>query len=90
MPQGIYPCADGYIEFNNAGIRYDRVTEMLNHAEWLDDPRFIDPAERMNPIIIEEWNAHFLGWCVERTKRVQLRLHPRPAALVAHCVTTGS
>lgn len=69
MPQGIYPCADGYIEFNNAGLRYDRVTEMLNHAEWLDDPRFTDPAERLKPEVIEEWNGSFIGWCVERTKR---------------------
>jgi crotonobetainyl-CoA:carnitine CoA-transferase CaiB-like acyl-CoA transferase len=69
MPQGIYPCADGYVDFTNAGLRYDRVLDMLNYADWLNDPRFNDPAQRMDPYVIEEWNANFLAWCLERTKR---------------------
>ncbi|MGE3075691.1 MAG: CaiB/BaiF CoA transferase family protein [Dehalococcoidia bacterium] len=69
MPQGIYPCADGYVDFTNAGLRPDRIAEMLEHADWLNDPRFNDPVQRMNPAIIEEWNGHFIGWCIERTKR---------------------
>jgi crotonobetainyl-CoA:carnitine CoA-transferase CaiB-like acyl-CoA transferase len=24
---------------------------------------------RMNPEIVEEWNSHFIVWCIERTKR---------------------
>ena len=69
MPQGIYPCADGYVDFTNAGLRPDRVAEMLNHAEWLNDPRYSDPMQRMNPAVIEEWNGNFIVWCIERTKR---------------------
>ncbi len=69
MPQGIYPCADGYVDFTNAGLRADRVADMLNYADWLNDPRFDDPMQRLDPFVIEEWNAHFLGWCLERTKR---------------------
>lgn len=69
MPQGIYPCADGYVDFTNAGLRPDRIADMLNHPEWLDDPRYNDPLQRMNPAVIEEWNANFIGWCIERTKR---------------------
>ncbi len=69
MPGGIYPCADGYVDFTNAGLRPDRVAEMLNYAEWLNDPRYSDPAQRMNPAVIEEWNGNFIGWCIERTKR---------------------
>jgi crotonobetainyl-CoA:carnitine CoA-transferase CaiB-like acyl-CoA transferase len=69
MPQGIYPCADGYVDFNNAGLRPDRIAEMLDHADWLNDPRFSDPVQRMDPEVIEEWNSHFLLWCLERTKR---------------------
>ena len=70
MPQGIYPCADGYVDFTNAGI-YARTawSDMLAHADWLDDPRFNDPMQRMDPFVIEEWNAFFLSWCLERTKR---------------------
>lgn len=69
MPQGIYPCVDGYIDFTNAGLRPDRVADMLNHADWLNDPRFDDPLQRLDPFVIEEWNTHFLSWCLERTKR---------------------
>ena len=69
MPQGIYPCADGYVDFTNAGLRPDRVADMLNHADWLNDPRFSDPMQRMNPSVIEEWNGNFILWCIERTKR---------------------
>lgn len=69
MPGGIYPCADGYVDFTNAGLRPDRVADMLEHADWLDDPRYSDPAQRMNPAIVEEWNGNFIGWCIERTKR---------------------
>ena len=69
MPQGIYPCADGYVDFTNAGLRPDRIADMLGHPEWLNDPRYSDPVQRMNPAVIEEWNGNFIVWCIERTKR---------------------
>lgn len=69
MPQGIYPCADGYVEFTNAGLRPDRIDDMLGHPDWNQQPQFQDPVQRLDPYVIEEWNAYFLGWCLERTKR---------------------
>lgn len=69
MPQGIYPCADGYMEFNNAGLRYDRIQDMLGYPDWATDERFTDPMARFDPTLIEEWNAYFLEWCVMRTKK---------------------
>jgi len=69
MPQGIYPVADGYVDFTNAAIRPDRVDDMIGYADWSQDPKFKDPVQRMDPFVIEEWNANFLGWCLERTKR---------------------
>ncbi len=69
MPQGIYPCADGYVDFTNAGLYPERVDEMLNHPEWNQDPRYADPIQRLDPFVIDEWNANFLGWMLERTKR---------------------
>jgi crotonobetainyl-CoA:carnitine CoA-transferase CaiB-like acyl-CoA transferase len=68
-PNGIYPCADGYMDFTNASLRYDRVVEMLGNPEWATDPKYMDPVSRLDPNIIEEWTANFLMWCVERTKR---------------------
>ncbi|MGE5595199.1 MAG: CoA transferase, partial [Hyphomicrobiales bacterium] len=69
MPQGIYPCADGFVDFTNAGLRPDRVLDMLNYPDWATDPKYADPIARLNPDIIDEWNANFIVWCLERTKR---------------------
>ncbi|MGH2609783.1 MAG: CoA transferase, partial [Tepidiformaceae bacterium] len=69
MPGGIYPCADGYVDFTNASLRYDRVVEMLGNAGWTAEPQYLDPMQRLDPAVIEEWNTHFLVWCLERTKR---------------------
>ncbi len=69
MPQGIYPCADGYVDFTNAALYPERVIEMLNAPEWAMDPKYMDPMNRINAEIIEEWNANFIVWCIERTKR---------------------
>lgn len=69
MPQGIYPCADGYVDFTNAALYPDRVDDMLGHPDWNHDPRFTDPMQRLDPFVVEEWNAHFLGWILPLTKR---------------------
>jgi hypothetical protein len=68
MPNGIYSCADGYVDFTVAGLYPDRVTDMIGE-EWAQDPRYLDPNNRLNPEIIDEWNAQFIVWCLERTKR---------------------
>ncbi|HZU76019.1 MAG TPA: CoA transferase, partial [Dehalococcoidia bacterium] len=69
MPSGVYPCADGWVDFTAANLYPDRVLDMLEHAEWAMEPKFNDRAARMNPAIVEEWNGYFLGWCLARTKR---------------------
>ena len=69
MPQGIYPCADGYVDFTNAALHPARIADMLGHADWLKDPIYQDPQARIKPDIIEAWNANFFVWCLERTKR---------------------
>ncbi|MEX0784808.1 MAG: CoA transferase [Dehalococcoidia bacterium] len=69
MPGGIYPCADGYMDFTNASIRYDRVVDMLGSPDWATNEVVMDPMKRLDPEVIEEWNTNFLMWCLERTKR---------------------
>jgi crotonobetainyl-CoA:carnitine CoA-transferase CaiB-like acyl-CoA transferase len=68
MPQGIYQCLDGFVDFTNAGLYPDRIADMIGD-EWAQDPRYLEPMNRLNPEIIDEWNAQFIGWCFERTKR---------------------
>ena len=69
MPNGIYPCADGYVEFAAAGVRPDRILDMLGFPDWALDAKFQDPLVATKPDLVEEWNANFLAWCIERTKR---------------------
>jgi len=69
LPGGIYACADGYVDFTNAGLYPERVFDMLGSPEWALDPKYADPLNRLNPEIVEEWNASFIVWCIERTKR---------------------
>lgn len=70
LPSGTYPCADGYVEFQSAQVRPDRVSDMLGHPDWLTtDPRFSDPVLRTDPDTVEAFTGHFLLWCMEHTKR---------------------
>ena len=68
MPQGIYACADGHVDFTAAALYPDRVLDMIGE-EWARDPRYLDRMNRLNPEIVDEWNAQFIVWCLERTKR---------------------
>ncbi|HJP41025.1 MAG TPA: CoA transferase [Dehalococcoidia bacterium] len=70
MPSGIYPCADGYVDFTNAQLHPDRVADMLGHPDWLmNDSRFTDVLQRMNPNTVGDFDTHFLEWCLAQTKR---------------------
>ena len=69
MPNGIYPCADGYVDFTNASLRYDRVIDMLGSPDWASEPKYLDPVKRLDPVVVEEWSANFLMWIIEKTKR---------------------
>lgn len=69
MPSGIYPCADGYVDFTNSGGRDPgRVAAMIDQP-WARQPLYLDRLARLDPEIVEEWNAQFIPWCLERTKR---------------------
>jgi crotonobetainyl-CoA:carnitine CoA-transferase CaiB-like acyl-CoA transferase len=68
MMYGVYPCGDGYVELGS-GDRLDRVADMLGHPEWLEDPKWRDPRAAADGDLIEEFNAHMLGWLMQRTKR---------------------
>ena len=66
--QGIYPCANGYIEFTGAAGRLDRFKDMLGHPEWLDDERWAVPGALGQPEISAEFEGHLYGWLMEHTK----------------------
>lgn len=66
---GVYFCADGYVMFVSSAQYMDRVRAMLDHPEWLADPKWDDPVVQHDPDAIGEFDAHFLPWCLERSKR---------------------
>ena len=69
LADGVFPCADGWVEMHGAARRYERISDMLGNPEWAQDPRWQEPATLMDPFLIEEFNAHLQGWLLERTKR---------------------
>ena len=55
--------------FVSANQHPDRVRAMLGHPAWLEDPKWEDPAIQFDPDTIGEFDAYFLPWCLDRTKR---------------------
>ena len=66
---GVYPCADGWVEFSAASGRMDRLSKMLGDPEWLQDPKWKDRATLLDPENVGELEGHFFIWLSERTKR---------------------
>lgn len=66
---GVYPCADGWVEFTGASTRLDRLADMLGDPEWFRDPKWRAPGAALDPALVEEFSANFYAWLAERTKR---------------------
>ncbi|MBK8559968.1 CoA transferase [Candidatus Amarobacter glycogenicus] len=66
---GVYPCADGWVEFTAASGRMDRFADMLGNPEWIRDPKWSIRATLLDPDNVAELEAHFFEWLSERTKR---------------------
>ncbi len=68
MLTGVYPCADGYVEFSGAELRLDRLEQMLQHPEWLQDPKWREPNAALQLDLVEEFNEQLLPWLLVRGK----------------------
>jgi crotonobetainyl-CoA:carnitine CoA-transferase CaiB-like acyl-CoA transferase len=66
---GVYPCADGYVEFSASAGRLDRFAKMLGNPEWLGDPKWQERGALLDAENVAELEGHFYGWLAERTKR---------------------
>ena len=69
FPSGMVPCADGYMIFSAGGPRLPRVVEMMGNPAELMDPKFYTPEAQRDPEIREEFEAYFIGFCLEHTKQ---------------------
>ena len=68
FPIGIYPCADGYIEFNGGLVYFPRVVRMLGEPDSLKDPKWYGPDAQSDPELKYEFDEQFIPWCMERTR----------------------
>ncbi len=66
---GVYPCADGWVEFSAASGRLDRLAKMLGDPEWLRDPKWHVRGALLDPENIAELEGYFYAWLGEHTKR---------------------
>jgi crotonobetainyl-CoA:carnitine CoA-transferase CaiB-like acyl-CoA transferase len=66
---GVYPCADGWVEFSASGGRMDRFARMLGEPDWLQDSKWAVRGVLLDPEHVAELEGHFYEWLVTHTKR---------------------
>lgn len=70
LPVGVYPCADGYVQFFTLQPLWDRVCRMIDRPDLIDDPYFTAPENfNNNPEVKAEFDAILLEWLMRHTKR---------------------
>jgi crotonobetainyl-CoA:carnitine CoA-transferase CaiB-like acyl-CoA transferase len=70
LPTGVYPTADGYVQFFSLQPHWDRICRMIGREDLIDDPYFTDPKNFTgNPDVKAEFDAILLEWLLVRTKR---------------------
>lgn len=86
---GPFPCKDGYVDLVLMAMRYlDRTRDLLGHPEFLEDPKWEDPTMSSNPELREEFNAFYLGWLADKTRREVVELADKNGILCAPLNTT--
>jgi crotonobetainyl-CoA:carnitine CoA-transferase CaiB-like acyl-CoA transferase len=70
LPVGVYPCADGYVQFFTLQPLWDRVCKMIGREDLIDDAHFRAPENFTdNAEVKAEFDAILLEWLLVRTKR---------------------
>lgn len=68
LPNGVFPCADGYIQVTTQVNWFDRFCRVIGHPEWITDDRM--RTNLNNPLEIGgEVEAAFYEWLLPRTKQ---------------------
>jgi crotonobetainyl-CoA:carnitine CoA-transferase CaiB-like acyl-CoA transferase len=68
LPNGVYPCADGYIQTSTQVTWYRRVFRVIGRPEWIDDERITSNLNHPEVIGAEVQEA-FLAWLKPLTKQ---------------------
>lgn len=68
LPNGVFPCADGYIQVTTQVNWFDRFCRVIGHPEWITDERM--RTNLNNPLEIGgEVEGAFYEWLLPRTKQ---------------------
>jgi crotonobetainyl-CoA:carnitine CoA-transferase CaiB-like acyl-CoA transferase len=68
LPNGVFPCADGYIQTSTQVTWYRRVFRVIGKPEWIDDERITSNLNHPD-LIGAEVEAAFLDWLKPLTKQ---------------------
>ena len=68
-PQGVYPCQDGYYDFASPVGSIPVHSRHAGYPDFMEDPRWHGPDGPTDPELREEFDAYFLGWCMDHTKQ---------------------
>ena len=66
VPPPYNPCADGYFHITVGTVWWEMFVRAVGE-DFIRDPRFAPPLK--DPLAREEFDAYWIPWCMERTKR---------------------
>jgi crotonobetainyl-CoA:carnitine CoA-transferase CaiB-like acyl-CoA transferase len=70
LPKGVYPVADGYVQFHTLQPVWERVCMMIERPDLIEDAYFTAPENfRDNAQVKAEFEAILLGWLLQHTKQ---------------------
>jgi crotonobetainyl-CoA:carnitine CoA-transferase CaiB-like acyl-CoA transferase len=70
VPSGVFPCADGHVQFFTTQPLWDRICRMIERPDLIADPYFTAPDHfNNNPEVKAEFEVLLLEWLLPRTKR---------------------
>ena len=69
FPSTVVPCSDGYFIISAAGPRLVNAVAMMGNPPELMDPKWYTSEAQDDPQLEEEFNAYYIGFCIQHTKQ---------------------
>ena len=82
-PNGNFVCADGYFRITAGGPRFSRAVAMMGNPPELMEPRWYTPQASADPALKEEFEAYFLEFTLQHTKRELFKMGQEAGNLCA-------
>ncbi len=69
FPNGVFPCADGFVEITGGGNRFPGTVRMLGSPPELTGSEWLEPTAALRADLKERFDAIFYPWLFAHTKR---------------------